>query len=287
MLRDVLKTLRINHYVKNAVVFVPLLISMKIFFIEQLIKALAIFLAFCFISSSVYILNDLIDIEKDRQHPIKKLRPIPSGRISKRLAITLLMVLLFFSSFISFKINLLCLITVISYFVLNILYSIWLKNIVIIDVCCIAISFILRILAGCFAICVLPSPLVILMTFFISNFFTFAKRKMELKITNSKSVRNSLKEMNIDTISNFILINVVLSVAFYITYVLDQATIERVGTQYLYITVIPFTLILYRLFLLIDNANNVDDPIVFIEKDSILKCLFILYLIVFAILIII
>ena len=146
---------------------------------------------------------------------------------------------------------------------------------------CIAIGFILRILAGCYAINVLPSPLVILMTFFVSMFFTCMKRKLEIQLLdNIKSGRDAIQELNLDTINQFILINAILSISFYFTYTLDDVTMQRAGTNYLYITSIPFTLIMLRLFLLVNTKKICDDPMHYLEQDKILKWLFLLYMVI-------
>lgn len=279
MIKDIIKTLKINHYIKNIVVFIPLVFSMNVGNISLCAKEIVTFLAFCLISSVVYIMNDLIDIEKDSLHPIKKLRPIASGKISKQVAIILLVFLLFVSFFLAISINKLTVLVILSYLVLNFFYSLVLKNIPIVDAFCIAMGFILRVVAGCFAICVTPSPLVILLTFFSSLFFTFAKRKLELQVAID-TPRKSIKDFNIDLTNQFILANAILSIAFYFTYVLDKTTIAKAGSEHLYLTVIPFSLIVFRLLFLVQKEVQVDDPMHFIEKDKTIKCMAVLYLFV-------
>lgn len=279
MISSILKTFKVNHYIKNIVVFVPLIFSMKFINLTSIMSASLMFIAFCFISSAVYVLNDLIDIEQDKKHPIKKNRPIASGKISVKIAILLLVALFVLSSFISFFINSNCFLMVLIYFVLNIFYSLYLKHIALIDASCIAIGFILRILGGCFAIQVLPSPLVILMTFFISNFFTCSKRCLELQVS-AVNCRQSLEGFSVELMSYFILINAVLSISFYITYMLSDLTIQRAGSQYLYLTAIPFTLIVYRLLLLMSSKKIEDDPIIYLEQDTTIKWLTFSYIIV-------
>ena len=287
MFKTIANTLRINHYIKNTIVLIPLIFSANYNNPLLCIKTLMVLIAFCAISSAVYIFNDIIDINNDRTNPIKKDRPITCGEISKKQALLLMLIGLFISLFISFKINFLTILMLLGYLLLNIFYSIYLKNITLIDVACIALGFIFRILAGCFAIGVKPSPLVIIMTFFASMFFTFAKRKFELELIIDKDIqRKSLSNINIEIIKQFILICAILSISFYLTYMLDSKTIERMGTDLLYITVIPFTLIVFRLLLLINaNISKKGDPIYYIEKDSVLRFLFLLYLIVLFIII--
>lgn len=279
MFKAILKTLKINHYIKNIIVFIPIIFSLNTGNLELWIKSILIFIAFCLISSAVYVMNDLIDIKKDKKHPIKCNRLIASGKIPKSLAIVIMSLLILISSFIAIKLNFLCFATIISYLILNILYSFWLKQIPIIDATSIAIGFILRVTSGCIAISVAPSALVILLTFFTSMFFTFTKRKLELQIAKDNR-RNSIKTFNLDIANQFILINAVLSIAFYFSYVIDETAISRAGTQYLYITVIPFALIVYRLLLLINTTSIEDDPIHYLEKDPMTKCLIGLYFLV-------
>lgn len=276
MFKDIFTLFRINHYIKNLVIFIPLLFSKNIYDFKLFSLTLISFLAFSLAASAVYIFNDIIDRNKDRKHPLKKYRPIASGEISLRTAIIFCILLLVLSLRIcSFSETVFLIIS--SYFVLNIFYSLYLKNIPLIDALCIAIFFIQRILAGCAAINVEPSPLVIIMTFFISMFFTSIKRKKELQLNiNTNSTRPSLCGYNIDFLNQSILANAILSIAFYFTYVLDPITINRFGSEYLYITVIPFSLMIFRLLFII-NSSCTDDPLHFIQKDKIIHILVVLY----------
>jgi 4-hydroxybenzoate polyprenyltransferase len=280
-IKAILKTLKINHYIKNIIVFIPIIFSLNINNPKLWLLSTLMFITFCLISSAVYIMNDLSDIEKDKIHPTKCNRPIASGKISKLLAITIMIILIILSFLIAGKLNILCLTTIISYLILNILYTFWLKKIPIIDATCIASGFILRVISGCFAISVSPSALVILLTFFTSLFFTYTKRKLELQY-DKNSQRKSIQSLSIDTADKLILINAILSIAFYFTYVLDSNTIQRAGTEYLYITVIPFTLIIYRLLFLINTIKIDDDPIHYLERDNTIKALICVYILVLA-----
>ena len=280
MLKDIIKTLKINHYIKNIIVIIPLFFSMNYANMHLFLKSLVMILSFCFISSAVYVLNDLIDIEKDKKHPIKCNRAIASGRISKRFAIMLLFILLIMSIYTSNIVNPMCVLMTGLYFVLNIFYSLYFKDIAIIDVACISFGFIFRIISGCFAINVLPSAFVILMTFFGSMFFTFTKRKMELQLVGENECRKSIRGFNIDALNQFILVNAILSISFYFTYTMDNSTILRAGTEYLYLTTIPFTLLVFRLLYLVNFANNNDDPIIYM-KDKTLKLFAFFYIFIF------
>ena len=223
-------------------------------------------------------MNDLIDYKNDIAHPEKSKRPIASGQLSKKFALVLSLILLILSLYLGFRLNIICFCLILSYFILNVFYSIYFKKIELIDVFCIALGFILRIVAGCFAIAVIPSPLVILLTFFVSMFFTFSKRKLEFELMKEEC-RKSIQKFNLKTLDYLVLINAVLSISFYITYMLDENTIQKTNSEYLYITTIPFVLIIFRLFYLVNTQTQNDDPIYFIEKDKGLKWLFLIYLI--------
>ena len=280
MIKDILKLLKVKHYIKNIVVFVPLVFSLSFKDFHQDFFALAAFIAFCLISSAVYILNDIIDAPKDRLHPIKKTRPIASGKVSVKTALILFIVLLTASCALSLAITPILLLAVLGYLILNICYTFYFKQIPIIDVVCIALGFVIRVLGGCVAISVMPSPLVILLTFFTSMFFTFAKRKLEYSlIADQSQLRKSIKQYNEALLNQYVTINAVLSIAFYFTYMLDSQTIQRAGTQYLYLSAIPFTVLLFRLLFLVQTSGKIDDPAVFIYKDSTVKWLVIFYII--------
>lgn len=280
MLKAILTTFKVNHYIKNALVFIPLIFSLNFFNLKLFGNECIMFISFCLISSAVYILNDLVDIKGDKQHPIKCKRPIASGKISEKLAKILLIFLFVTGTFLASFLNFKCILIVVLYFVLNIFYSFKLKNIPLIDAACIALGFILRVVSGCAAISVIPSALIVLLTFFSSMFFTFSKRKLEIDLLNS-TCRESIKQFNPRIADQFVLINAILSISFYITYVLDGTTVERVGSEYLYLTVIPFTLIVFRLLFLVNLQSVSDDPMHFIENDKTIKFLFVFYLLVF------
>lgn len=287
-LKLIIKLLKINHHIKNVVVFIPLIFSLKFLDIIATISAFWAFIAFCLIASAVYVFNDITDVNNDKLHPTKKNRPIASGTVSVHLAWKIFILFVLGSFALALSINKLVFLSVFSYLLLNIWYSLKLKSLPIIDVVCIAIGFVLRVFAGCGAILVVPSPLVILLTFFTSMFFTFAKRKLEYRLFDGKSdFRKSINEYNEPLLNMFVSINAVLSIAFYFTYMLDFANIQRVGTKFLYVTVIPFSIIIFVLLFRIYTCSNNDDLVDIIYRDKIIKISMLIYLIVlFAVLII-
>ncbi len=188
-----LRLIRVHQWVKNVFVFVPLLFSQHLFDLYYFLDALSAFLIFCLASSAIYVINDIVDLEADKAHPVKKNRPLPSGQISIQAAIitaSLILVLVFWlMMYFNYKFILL----VVGFVVLNVLYSFWLKNMVLLDVFSIAAGFSIRVLAGAFAIMVPISSWLLLTTMFISLFLGVMKRRSELILVNEISGTQSRK----------------------------------------------------------------------------------------------
>ncbi len=148
MLIPLIKTLRPKQWTKNGFVFVPLIFDIKLFRISPLLQTLAGFVILCLLSGAVYLVNDLVDIEKDRQHPTKRNRPLPSGQLSKPVAIAAAILIVAVTLPLSFWLDPIFGLIAAGYLVLQIGYSFWLKNQVIIDVMVLAAGFVLRVAAG-------------------------------------------------------------------------------------------------------------------------------------------
>ncbi|SDL00633.1 UbiA prenyltransferase family protein [Clostridium cochlearium] len=156
-LKGIIQILRPKQWIKNGFVFAALIFSGKFLNVNLLQKNIYAFILFCLTSSTVYVLNDIVDLEKDKLHPDKKKRPLPSGMISKKTAIildVLLVILVISFSYNNIKVFAILL----AYMIMNILYSFKLKNVVIIDVMIITMGFVMRVEAGSFATGVTISP---------------------------------------------------------------------------------------------------------------------------------
>jgi 4-hydroxybenzoate polyprenyltransferase len=257
--------LRIPQWIKNFFIFVPLLFSQHLFDLGYVRLSLLGFIIFSFTSSSIYIINDLIDINEDKVHPIKKNRPIPAGLVSKRKAIITATILAFASIlFLPFT-NLSFGITVLLYFAVTILYSIRLKNIVILDVFTIAAGFILRILGGAFIINVEISSWLMLTTMFISLFLAVMKRRSELKYVTGEdnaSTRKVLAHYShafIDQMSTVTSAGVIIC---YALYTVSQRTVTVFKTEHLIYTT-PFVVFgIFRYMYLVyigEKGENTSD----------------------------
>lgn len=242
MLKIYYKLLRIPQWIKNFLIFVPLIFSLHLFDQSYVNLSLLGFMIFSFVSSSIYIINDLIDINEDKAHPVKKFRPIPAGLISKSKAVVIAAILAVISfSLLPFT-NPYFSITVFSYFAITVLYSAGLKNIVILDVFTIAAGFILRILGGAFIINVEISSWLMLTTMFISLFLAVMKRRSELKHTSrdeTPTTRKVLAHYPIEFIDQMSTVTSAGVIICYALYTVSQRTVSIFKTEHLIYTT-PF-----------------------------------------------
>ena len=195
-MRDYIKLLRVKHYIKNLLIFVPMFFGQVIFDINKLLMGAMGFVAFCMVSSAVYILNDICDVEKDRKHPTKKNRPIACGRVKKSIAIGVLCCCILIAFILSIAIGkLAAALLLVLYFVLNVAYSMGLKNKPIIDIVILASGFVIRIFYGGFATSVVISKWLYLVITTGSLYMGLGKRRNELK--QQTETREVLKYYNV------------------------------------------------------------------------------------------
>lgn len=241
-LKSYIKLFRPKQWIKNLFVFAALVFSNNILHADLLERTLLCFVLFCAASSSVYILNDIIDASKDRLHPKKKFRPIASGAISKTEALVLLFILVPAVLIGSFIFSKLLFLLIIVYFTNNILYCFVLKNMVIIDVMSIAVGFILRVISGCIAIDVFISPWLLLCTLLLSLFLGFSKRRNELLVLEEKAEhhRKILDEYSLEFIDKMLSIIISSTVMAYTLYTFSSRS------NYYLMSTIPF--VLYGIF---------------------------------------
>jgi 4-hydroxybenzoate polyprenyltransferase len=187
MLKQLIKLIRPKQWVKNVFVLAPLVFSRKFTNPEAVIRAFFAMLCFIAASSAVYILNDILDLEKDRLHETKRLRPLASGKLSRTNAVIFMLILLSLSLIPAFFISRGVLFCIVAYVLMNILYSTILKNFVIVDIMAIALGFVIRVICGAVAIPVYISSWVLLCTFFIALCIGAGKRKAEKAVLNDDS----------------------------------------------------------------------------------------------------
>jgi 4-hydroxybenzoate polyprenyltransferase len=219
-----LKTLRPKHWIKNCFLFAAPFFGGSLFHAETLRLALPAFLSFSFVASAGYIVNDIRDIKNDRVHPQKKKRPITSGLIGIKPAFTMAAILLILSCIISYGITSAFLFYVFTYFVIQILYSLYLKNLPIIDVFCIASGFVIRVLAGGVAFDVAISSWLLLTMLMISLVLAAGKRLCEVNLLHNAAEehRKSLNKYSISTLNEILIITSATSLIAYSLYTVEQ-----------------------------------------------------------------
>lgn len=251
MNKDIIKIMRPKQWLKNGFVFVPAFFAGSITDVHDILASVITFLAFSLAASSVYCLNDIIDVEADRRHPVKCLRPIASGAVTIAGAGRLMGILLVVSA------SLLMLLgsgrwavggVILFYVLLNVAYCIWLKQFAIVDVCIIATGFVLRLLAGGFATDVVLSKWIVLMTFLLTLFLSFAKRRDDVIRMNEtgEPPRKNTVRYNLTFINQAVTITATVTLVCYIMYTVSPDVGERVHTPYLYLTTVFVILGLLR-----------------------------------------
>ena len=267
--------MRPEQWIKNFFVFTALLFSKNLLNLSKDIDALVGFIIFCMITGCSYIINDLVDLEKDKLHPTKSQRPIASGRLNKTTAIKITTIICLVSLSFAFYIKSFFGIIVLTYFLLNIGYSIYLKNIVIIDVVTIASGFVLRVLGGAVIISVTSSQWLILCTILLSLFLGFSKRRHELVLLedNATGHRKVLEHYSPYFLDQMISVVTASTVICYALYTMSKDTIEKLGTSKLIYT-IPFVLYgIFRYLYLVHQKEKGGSPteIVFTDKPMIVN----------------
>ncbi len=262
MLLALIKLARPAQWLKNGVVLAALIFAgeaMNTLAIELALAAMAIF---CLLSSAVYTLNDLVDRDKDRQHPLKKNRPIASGKVSVPTGIAMAIALLTVSLAAAWFIGTGFFVVSIIYFSLNLFYSFWLKNIVIIDVMSIALGFVLRAYAGAFAIGVPASKWLLINTLFLALFLAFGKRRHELVLLEEGAIahREILSRYSPYLLDQMIGVVTASVVVVYMLYTFSAEVISRLGTENLFLT-IPFVVYgIFRYLYLIHKEERGGEP---------------------------
>ena len=268
MFKNIIILLRIPHWIKNIFLFVPLVFSKNLFNEIYLIDTLLAFVLFNFATSCVYVFNDIMDAEDDKQHPLKKYRPIASGNISKRLAWLIFAILLIVVSIWLTSFNLKFIFIVIAYIVLNILYSMFFKKIVLVDIFIIAAGFMLRILAGAYAIDVFVSSWLILTTLFVSLFLAVLKRRSELQLVNDKVVaRKVLNEYSFEFINYITSISAAGVVICYALYSVSERTVAFFNTDKIVFTTIFVLFGIFRYIYLILQEKKGENIVALLFSD--------------------
>ena len=231
-----LHLIRPKHWVKNLFLFIPLFFSGEIFAFDKIELLCYGFIAFSFVASSIYIINDFRDREKDALHPTKKNRPLAAGTISPALALTISAIFAIAGFAIAYWLREKLFIILFIYFILNLSYSISLKNIAIVDVMIIAAGFVLRIKAGAAISMTGLSQWLTLMVFLLALFLALGKRRDDVMILNKSGLdmRKSLKGYNLEFLNVMITIVCSIIIVCYLMYTISPEVETRFQTHRLY-----------------------------------------------------
>lgn len=283
MLKDSIILLRPYQYTKNLFIFAPAIFAFKINDISLLLRLIIAFMCFCLICSSIYIINDIFDKNQDKQHPIKKNRPIASGKISVYHALIFAFIL-FVSGLGGGTIIDQKLITpILCYASINILYTIKLKHIPILDVVIIAIGFVLRLFIGAIVVDTPLSHWIIIITFLLAIFLALAKRRDDVVLYNQNGAKSRLviDGYNKQFLDIAMSISGTIIIIAYILYTIDFEVMERFSSEYLYLTSIFVFLGILRYLQISFVENRGGDPSRILLKDRFLQIVIIGYLISF------
>ena len=240
-MKNLIRLIRPHQWVKNLVVLLPVFFGGALLHIESVYAGLVTALCFSFAASSIYCLNDIVDVEDDRRHPVKCHRPMASGAISIPQGYTLMFlmfILSMLSTFLLCQSQLETACVILFYWLLNIAYCLKLKQYAIIDVCIVSFGFVLRILAGGYATSIHLSKWIVLMTFLLMLFLSFAKRRDDVVRMNETghAPRQNTIRYNLTFINQAITITSSVTLVCYIMYTVSPETIQNFHTDYLYLT---------------------------------------------------
>ncbi|MCK9313316.1 MAG: decaprenyl-phosphate phosphoribosyltransferase [Methanocorpusculum sp.] len=263
-----IKELRPKQWTKNLLVFAALIFTIPDITVNMVYAAVAGFILFSFVSGAVYILNDLVDLDLDRQHPTKKNRPLASGDLPSAVAVTGGSILLLLSLVTSYYLNTWFGLILTIYFILNVAYSFYLKNVVIIDVMVIATGFVLRATGGAYVIDVPMTPWFIICTMLLALFLAISKRRHELTLVEQTGGVEGDYRVVLNSYSTRLLdeMNSIVTTATIISYALFTFTSGRTLNLMWTIPLVIYGIFRYLYLIHIENKGGQPDEILLKDK---------------------
>ncbi len=268
-LMGMIRLLRPSQWSKNAVLFAALVFSMHLFDGRDVVTVVGAFVVFCCLASSAYVMNDLRDCERDRRHPLKALRPLPAGQVSRTTASLLSGGLFVVGAFGALALGTGFAALAFLYVALQVAYTFALKDVVILDVMAIAAGFVIRAAAGGVVIGVPVSPWLIICTFLLMMFLGFSKRRHELIVLEADATahRANLREYSPYLLDQMIAVVTASTVVAYAIYTASPEVREKLGTDKLYLT-IPFVLFgIFRYLYLVHQREEGGNPTQLLLSD--------------------
>lgn len=289
-MKKTLLLIRPQQWIKNGFVLIPMFFGGRLLNADDVIASVVTFFAFSFAASAIYCFNDIVDVDADRRHPVKCHRPIASGAVSVPTAYALMAVLALLSALLLFFLPQRAGETagiVAFYFLLNMAYCLWLKRHAIIDVCTVAFGFVLRILAGGMACDVAVSNWLVLMTFLLALFLSFAKRRddvLRMNETGEPPRRNTIR-YNLTFVNQAITVTGTVTLVCYIMYTVSSEVVSRFHAPYLYLTSIFVLvgLLRYMQLTVVDEVSG--DPTKILLRDRFTQAIVVAWIMVFLLII--
>jgi len=279
--RDWWQLLRPTQWSKNAVLFAALIFSKHLFIPGDVATVVAAFLCFCAVASGAYVMNDLRDCERDRQHPLKSKRPLPAGRIRRGTAVRISLALMTAGLVAAAILGAGFAVLLSVYLALQVAYTFALKEMVILDVMSIASGFVIRAVAGGVVIDVPISPWLVICTFLLALFLGFSKRRHELVLLEGRATdhRAALREYSPYFLDQMISVVTASTVVAYAIYTASPEVQEKLGTDKLYLT-IPFVLFgIFRYLYLVHQKEEGGNPTQLLLSDRPLQVDIVLWII--------
>ena len=291
MIKNILRLTRPKQWIKNFFIFIPMFFGGELFDAHSVWLAVLTFIAYSFVASSVYCYNDIVDVDADRRHPVKCHRPVASGAISIRVAYTLMAVMFLLGvmvmSLLPPEVMSSVMAVIVFYYVLNLAYCSKLKQYAILDVCIVAFGFVLRILAGGFACELALSNWIVIMTFLLTLFMSFAKRRDDVLRMNAtgEAPRKNTVRYNLTFIDQAITITASVTLVCYIMYCVSPEVMERFHTPFLYLTFVFVLLGLLRYIQITVVDKKSGDPTKIILNDHFSQVVLAAWLLTFLVMI--
>lgn len=287
-MKDIIKLLRVKQWVKNLFIFLPAFFGLKLLDANTLINNGYAFISFCFLASSIYILNDILDKDADKKHPKKRERPIASGKISIKEAIVILIISLILAIVFTLPIKSADLyILLFSYLAINIFYTFRIKYIEIVDVFFIATGYIIRVLVGGVSGGIEINYWIIIMTFLLALLLGFAKRRDDVILMESQSekIRKSIDGYTLQFVDSVLSVTSAVTIVAYIMYTISEQTMQRYHSKYVYITSFFVLLGILRYLQITISFKKSGSPTEVLYKDRFLQLCILGWIICFAIII--
>ena len=291
-MNNIIRLIRPQQWLKNVFVMVPMFFGGSLLDISDIRASVLTFIAYSFVASSVYCFNDINDVEADRRHPVKCRRPLASGAMSMGAARALMALTLLLACAVTALLGDLQHVlrvggVLLFYYVMNLCYCAKLKQYAIIDVCVVAFGFVLRVLAGGYATDIAPSKWLVLMTFLLTLFLSFAKRRddvLRMNETGEPPRKNTIR-YNLTFINQAITITAAVTLVCYIMYTVSPEVTVRFHSDMLYLTSVFVLLGLLRYMQITVVDKKSGDPTKMMLRDRFTQLVVVAWALTFMVLI--